>query len=141
MSPESRLAQDVADRQVAMFEMFVGPGRYTTRAALSAASKVPESTLKSYANGAAMPLHAVLAIRPHLPAAAVHMITEPGMVRFMEVEAVETDWDAIAADAAGLVGEICEARRDGHIDHVERARLKRRGRDLLAQLADAVSDL
>lgn len=140
MSSENAIAQDVTARQVAMFASFVGPGLYTTRAALSAASGFPESTLKSWANGAAMPFHAVLVLRRHLPAAAVHMMTEPGGCRFADVETAKADWDSIAADAAGLVSEVCEARRDGQIDHVEQAKLRRRGRALLAELAEAVEE-
>ena len=136
MSADGALARDVTDRQVAMFGMFVGPGLHTTRAALAAASKVPESTLKSWANGAAMPLHAVLHLRRFLPVQAIHMMTEPGGARFTEVETAETNWDAIAADAAGLVGEVCEARRDGKIDHVEDAILRRRARALIAELSE-----
>lgn len=138
MSGEGRLAQDVADRQVAMFAMFVGPGRFTTRAALAAASKVPESTLKSWAAGAAMPLHGVLAIRRHLPAAAINMLTEPGDARLVAIEQAETNWDAVAAGAAGLTFEICEARKDGSVDHVERAKLRGRARVLIAELSEVI---
>ncbi|MCH4893982.1 hypothetical protein GO308_12740 [Sphingomonas sp. SFZ2018-12] len=136
MSADSRIAQDVADRQVAMFAMFVGPGLFTTRAALSVASGIPESTLKSWAGGAAMPFHAVLALRRFLPAEAINMMSEPGGFRLVPFEAIETNWDAIAADSAGLVGEVCEARRDGKIDHIEDARLKRRARHLAAVLSE-----
>jgi hypothetical protein len=140
MSPEGRLAQDVADRQIAMFAMFVGPGLFTTRAALSKASRIPESTLKSYAAGAAMPLHAALTLRRVLPGEALNMLTEPGDARFVAIEQNETNWDAIAADAAGLVGEVCDARRDGKIDHVEDAKLRRRARALIAELSDVAEE-
>ncbi|HEX8382428.1 MAG TPA: hypothetical protein VF592_03535 [Sphingomonas sp.] len=140
MSGESRLAQDVAERQTAMFASFVGQGRYTTRAALAAASRIPESTLRSYAGGAAMPLHAVLALRPHLPGQAINMLTEPGGYRLVEVETSDTNWDVIAAGAAGLTFEICDARKDGVVDHVERARLRTRARGLIAELSDVIGD-
>lgn len=140
MSVESRLAQDVADRQVAMFAMFVGPGLTTTRAALSKASGIPDSTLKSWAGGTAIPFHGVLTLRRFLPAEAIDMLTEPAGTRFVDVEQTATNWDEIAADAAGLVSEVCEARRDGKIDHVESAKLRKRGRALLAELAEAVAE-
>ena len=140
MSVESRIAQDVAERQMAMFAMFVGPGLLVTRAALFRASGIPESTQKSYADGAAMALHAVLSLRRFLPPEAINMMLEPGGVRFCDVEATETNWDAIAADAAGLTFEICDARKDGTIDHVERARLRARGRKVIAALSDAIAD-
>jgi hypothetical protein len=140
MSAESRLAQDVADRQVSMFAMFVGPGLHTTRAALSAASKIPESTLKSWANGAAMPLHGALALNKFLPAVAINMLTEPGDVRFADIETADTNWDAIAANTASLTFEICEARQDGKIDHGEAARLRRKARTLVAELSDVIDE-
>ena len=140
MSAESRLARDVTDRQIAMFASFVGPGLHITRAALAAATKIPDSTLKSWAGGAAMPLHAVLAIRPHLPAAAINMLTEPGNARLTSIDAQESNWDAIAATAAGLVADVCDARKDGQIDHIEKARLRARTRELIAEAASAVEE-
>jgi hypothetical protein len=140
MSAESRLARDVTDRQIAMFNSFVGPGLHITRAALAAATRIPESTLKSWATGAAMPLHAALAIRPHLPAAAINMLTEPGNCRFASVDSQDSNWDAIAASAAGLVAEVCEARKDGQIDHVESAKLKARARGLIAEAVSACEE-
>ena len=139
MPSDYGLARDVTDRQMAMFAMFVGPDLHTTRAALAVASKIPADTLKSWAGGAAMPLHAVLTLRRFLPAEAIGMMTEPGGVRFTAIEKSTTDWDALAADSAGLVGEICEARRDGMIDHVEDARLRTRARALAAELSEAAS--
>ena len=136
MSADGRIARDVAERQAAMFAMFVGPGRFTTRAALSAASGMPESTLKSYANGAAMPLHAVLILADYLPGSAINMLTEPGRRRLVAIEIADSDWDGAAAEAAGLVAEVCEARRDGNIDHSEDARLKSRARQLIAELSE-----
>ena len=136
MSSESGMARDVTDRQVAMFAMFVGPGLHTTRAALAAASKVPESTLKSYANGAAMPLHAALTLRRYLTREAINMMTEPGGVRMVSTQSAESNWDGAAADAAALVSEVCAARRDGKIDHVEDARLRGQARALIAELSE-----
>jgi len=139
MSLESAIARDVANRQMAMFAAFVGPGLFITRAALVRASGIPESTLRSWAEGAAIPLHAAMALRRFLPAEAIDMLTEPGGVRFTSIDLEETNWDAIAAEAAGLTFEICEARKDGVIDHVERARLRQRARGLSAGLADVIA--
>ena len=140
MSAESRIAQEVAERQVMMFSMFVGPGTPMTRAALSVRTGIPESTLKSYANGAAMPLHVALVLRKFLPREAMNMLTEPGDVRFTPIEQSEACWDGIAAAASGLVAEVCVARSDGKIDHVEAAKLKTRARAVIAQLSDAVDE-
>lgn len=140
MSAEFGMARDVADRQVQMFAMFVGPSLAMTRAALSAASKVPESTLKSYAGGAAMPLHVVLTLARFLPGAALNMLTEPGGLRLVATETSETNWDAIAADTASLTFEICEARKDGTIDHTEKARLRRTARRVVAELNEVIAE-
>jgi hypothetical protein len=138
MSADGALARDVTARQIQMFAMFVGPGLLTTRAALSAASGVPDSTLKSWAAGAAMPFHGVLTLRRYLPAAAINMLSEPGGARLVDFEKSKADWDAIAADASGLVSDVCEARRDGIINHVEDARLRGRARALVAELSEVI---
>ncbi|WP_265333965.1 hypothetical protein [Sphingomonas sp. IC4-52] len=39
-----------------------------------------------------------------------------------------------------LTYEICEAQRDGQVDHVERARLKNRARSLVAELSDIIAE-
>lgn len=140
MSDHSAMQREVAERQVAMFASFVGRGCYTTRAALSAASKIPDSTLREWAAGTAMPLSALLTLRRHLPAEAINMLTEPGDARLVGIEQQDTNWDAIAAGAAGLTFEICEARKDGSVDHVERARLRQRARGLIAELSDVVTE-
>ncbi len=140
MADGGRFQRDVADRSVVMFASFVGRGLHTTRAALSAASGVPESSLREYAGGAAMPVHVLLAIADHLPAAAINMITEPAGKRLIDAEKTDTNWDVLAAAAATLTSQVCEARADGVIDHVEDRQLKARGRVLAALLASAVEE-
>lgn len=140
MSDNLRYQRDVEARQVAMFASFVGPGLYITRAALSSASRISPSTLASWANGAAMPLHAILMLSHHLPAAAINMMFEPAGKRLCDAEQKNANWDAVAASASMLTFEICDARADGDIDHVERARLRRRARDVAAQLTDVMGD-
>lgn len=132
------LARDIAARQVTMFAMFVGQGRFATRAALSRASGIPESTLKDYASGTAMNLATVLHLRRFLPAEAINMLSEPGDARIVDTEASDTNWDEIASSAAQLVGDICDARKDGKIDHVEDRHLRQRARALIAEAQSAV---
>jgi hypothetical protein len=140
MADVSRLAQDVVARQIAMFASFVGERGHTNRKALSAASGIPVSTLKSYADGTAMPLHAVLAIADHLPGAAINMLFEPAGKRLCDAEQQAANWDAVAASASMLTFEICDARSDGMIDHVERARLRQRARAVAAELSNVMDD-
>jgi hypothetical protein len=85
-----------------------------------------------------MPLHVALQLSRFLPAEAMNMLTEPAGKRLVDAEATETNWDAIACTAAALVGEVCEARKDGIINHVEDARLKARTRALIAEAQSAV---
>lgn len=140
MSDHAAMQRQVAQRQIAMFSSFMGRGLHTTRAALSAASGIPESTLREWANGAAMPLSAIFTLRRHLPAQAIAMVCEPGDVRMVDIETSETNWDEIASETAGLTFEICEARKDGRIDHVEKARLQQRARSLVAELSEIIKD-
>lgn len=134
MCSDSAIARDVARRQEAMFAMFVGPGRYTTRAALSRASGAPESTLREWAGGAAMPLHGALTLSRFLPAEALNMVTESAGKRLVDATAEESNWDRLASDAAMLVSEVCAARADGVIDHVESATLAKRTRELVGKM-------
>jgi hypothetical protein len=138
MSADTSLARDVDARQIQMFAMFVGQGLITTRAALAAASGISTSTLKSWADGASMPLYAVLHLRRFLPREATNMLTEPGGVRMTDIDHAASSWDGIAASASGLVAEFCEAKRDGTINHVEAERLRLRGRGLVAELSEVV---
>ena len=138
MPDQSSMARNVAERQVTMFRLFVGPGLHVTREALSRASGVPASSLKDYAGGAAMPLHVALTLSRFLPAEALALLTEPAGMRLVPIEADETNWDALAAEASGLVTEVCVARSDGVVDHVESAKLRRRVRKLIASCEGAV---
>lgn len=137
MADVRHLAQDVAERQMSMFVMFIGQTRAVNYPALAEATKIPLSTLRTYASGAAMPIHALLALSQHLPAAAIDMLTEPAGKRLIDMERSETNWDALAAKTCGLTFEICDARSDGQIDHVEEARLRATARALAAELTSA----
>lgn len=140
MADGARFPQDVADAQVRMFAMFVGPGLWCPRTALAAASGIPESTLKSYADGAAMPVHALLALARVLPPEAINMLTETGGFHLIPTNAAITNWDALGAAAAGFVSDLCAARQDGQIDHRERGALKNRLRKLIPQAQAMVED-
>ncbi len=135
MYDERPFSRRIADRQIRMFAMFVGRGCHVTRAALEAASGISESTLRSWAEGAAIPLHGVLLLAQHLPAEAIDMLFEPAGMRLIEREKTETNWDDLAATASVFTADICDARADGVIDHEENARLRRGARHLAAKLS------
>ncbi|WP_242149555.1 hypothetical protein [Sphingomonas sp. BAUL-RG-20F-R05-02] len=134
MADDRQFAREVAARQIAMFNKFVGPGLHKTNKALAEASKIPDATLRGYANGVAMPISALLALTPHLPRAAINMLTEPGGLQLIDVERKSTNWNACGAAASVLTFEIFEATADGIIDHREEARLFDHARNLTAQL-------
>lgn len=140
MAADVPIAREIAARQVAMFSMFVGPGLYTTRAALSRATGLPESTLKEWAGGAAMPFHGGLTLSRFLPGEALNMVTEPAGKRLVDAERAETSWDKLACGTARLAASICEARDDGTISHGERANLTRQTRALIAHAEAMVGD-
>lgn len=117
-----------------MFASFVGPGLFITTAALSRACHIPEASLRNYAGGAAMPVHVLLCLSRHLPAEAIDLMTEPAGKRLIDAERATANWDAVAAELAGLTFEICDARADGQIDHVERAKLRTGARAVAARL-------
>jgi hypothetical protein len=140
MSADGRIERDVVARQAAMFGHFVGQGLYTTRAALAAASGIHPSTLSSWAQGAAMPLHAVLTLARFLPREAINMLTEPAGLRLVDIEGSKTNWGHVAAATAGLVADICEAGSDGQYDHTEVARLQGKAKQVIVVLTGATEE-
>lgn len=130
---ESQIARETAHRQMQMFAMFVGPGLHVTRAALAAASGVPASTLRDLAGGSAITVAQLMALRRFLPPEAINMITEPGGAHVIDTEADATCWDEVAAEAADLLSDIMDAKRDGVVTPVEDRRLRRRTRGFIAK--------
>jgi hypothetical protein len=123
-----------------MFAAFVGPGLTITRAALSAASGISTSTLASWAAGASMPLHGVLALSRFLPREAINMLTEPAGLRLTDIASSKTNWGEVAAATAGLVADICEAGSDGLYDHVEVAKLQGKAKKVIVVLTGAAEE-
>ena len=139
MPDAGALQRDIVDRQRAMFQLFVGQSRSVTRAALSAATGIPASTLQDWAQGTTIPLWGVLTLAGFLPREAINMVIEPAGFRLADSDPGQACWDGLAAEAASLTADICEARRDGHINHSEEACLRKRTRTLIAG-AQAVVD-
>ncbi len=137
---ESQIARETAHRQQQMFSMFVGPHLHVTRAALAAASGVPASTLRDLAGGSAITVAQLMALRRFLPPEAINMITEPGGAHVIDTQADMASWDEVAADAASLLSEVMEAKRDGVVDHVEDSRLRQRTRAFIAKNQHMAAD-
>lgn len=130
---ESDIARETVRRCQQMFGSFVGPGRHIGYAALAAASGIGKQTLYDIAAGSQITFAQILALRPHLPADAINMISEVGDVRLVDAEREDGNWYEVAAAGASLVSDIAMAASDGHIDHQERAKLKKRTREFIAQ--------
>lgn len=141
MLADMKFAREIADRQIAMFAMFVGPGLFTTRAALASASRIPASTLKEWAAGSAMPFHGAMLLAKFLPRDAINMIFEPADMRLADADGEDSGtWDAVAASAAGFAAEVCEARSDGRITPSEDAALRKRVRRMIADAQSMVTE-
>ncbi|TZG24889.1 hypothetical protein [Sphingomonas montanisoli] len=142
MFSDTILARETARQQREMFARYVGPNdpNKISNRALAKATGIGATTLAELANGSAMTVAQMLALRSVLPPEAINMLLEAGDARLVDAETAETNWDDLAANAAGLVSDVCEARRDGKIDHVEKGRLRKRTRELIAKAQHAVED-
>lgn len=133
--------RDTVRAQERMFAEFVGPGLHITRAQLAQRTGIPEGTLTGWAkDGAVMPVWAVSVLARHLPPEAINVLFVNGGMRLVPIERSEANWHALAASASKLTSEICDAQSDGRIDHVEEARLKRRGLAVVADLQAVCGD-
>ena len=87
-----------------------------------------------------MPIHGLLVLAQHLPAEAINLLLEPAGKRLVDAERGLTNWDEVAAQTSGLTFEICEARADGIIDHIETAKLRATARALAAALTHVAEE-
>lgn len=134
MLADDQFGRDLAIAQADLFRLYVGPSRRFSWGDLSAATLIPVSTLKSYANGVAMPLHVALRLIAVLPPEAGNRLLRPSGYRLAPIEPEDDDWAGIGAEASMLTFEIFEAKSDGFVDHREREKLKRRAASLSAKL-------
>jgi hypothetical protein len=136
-----RFGYDPISAQADLFRLYVGPGRRFSWDALADATGIPLSTLKSYGREtapAAMPFHAALRLIAVLPAEAGNMMLAPTGYKLAPIEPDADDWNGIGAEASMLTFEICDAQRDGRIDHLEAGRLRARTASLLAKAASVL---
>lgn len=139
MADGDRSGCDPVALQADMFRLYVGPGRRIPGwGPLSDATGVPLSSLKSYAQGTVMPYPVLLRLIAVLPIEAGNMLLAPAGFKLAAIETDDDDWNGIGAEASLLTFEICDAQRDGRIDHVETARLKKRVATLVAKAASAL---
>lgn len=137
MSDDTAFGQDFAQRLSDVFRLYVGEpheGKRFTRAALADATGINPSSLKAYIRGeTALPAHALLRLITVLPPEAGNMLIAMTGYRLAAIDPEEDDWDGLGAEASMLTFEIFEAKKDGKVDHREKAKLKQRTRRLIAK--------
>lgn len=84
-----------------------------------------------------MPLHVYVALCRILPDDLTSLVLDGADKRIVPLESSPEAWLGVAAEASGLAAEICEAKADGKITHIEQARLEKRARKLAAKMAGA----
>lgn len=140
---ESVIARNTAQGTIDAFARFVGdndPEKITYRE-LSRRSGVPPTTLRQLAKGSAITVAQLFALREHLPAPAINLITAAGgNVRMIDVTRVSSNWFKVFSLLGRFGGEVAEALEDGDVNHVEHARLTKSKEVLQAALDGAVAE-
>jgi hypothetical protein len=132
MSNLDRASQNIVDAQVDMFRL--AKRDYGLSAArLAALSDQSVSTVTSWANGTAMPVHGLVRLMPFIADELLTLVTESAGKRVEAIEIEADEWMGVASEAAGFVAAVCEAKRDGIITPSEDAGLKDMARRLAAK--------
>jgi hypothetical protein len=97
-------------------------------ARLSALSDIPETTITSWGKGTSMPAWAMVALAMHIPTDLMNLLVEPAGLMLAPIERGDNDLDQLACETSGFTHELLDAKRDGKVTPIERARLKERAR-------------
>ncbi len=92
-------------------------------ARLSALAEIPETTIASWGKGTSMPAWAMVALAAHIPADLMNLLLVPVGLTFATIDKAESDLDTLACEASGFTHELLEAKRDGKVTPIERAKL------------------
>lgn len=131
MSADDRISRLTLEAQARMFRL-AKRDHGLTRKAISLETGVPLPTLKSWESGTMMPLAAVNRLADVMPNYLLSLLTEPGGKRVEDAGDEDDDLDAVAVEASGFVAEYVEAKKDGRVTPIEKARLNHRRRKLKA---------
>lgn len=102
-----------------------------TRKVLHLETGIPVSTLKAWANDTAMPVYGLAILAKVVPDYLTSLVVEAAGKCISTPEA-DDGLDELAIEASGFVADYVQARADGQLDHVERAKLNERKRRLKA---------
>ena len=145
MSINTHKTQDVVDERIrAALNLYIGRGRLFSVEALSEASAIPESTLRSYLNGCAnVPFSKALILMRYLPESFTNLVLEnAGFCGAERMQAHDTSHpNKVLSDTLKLTSNLAIALEDGRLDHMERAKLKNDLPGLIAMLQRFASDL
>jgi hypothetical protein len=127
----TRTKQDVAQAQADMFRSAEFSHNLPLKR-IATLSGMSVETLNEYRKGAAMPLHAFVQIAPYIPDELLSLCLAQAGKHVGSDEGDDGDLDALTVEASGLVNEVLEAKRDGSVTHIERARIQQRTRRVVS---------
>lgn len=133
-----RLANLVLDAQRRIFRLAERDHDLTLKA-ISLDSGIPYDTLRSYAarDPAMMPVSALLKLIDVVPDYLLSQMLDPVNRRLEIVSNENGDIDELGREAAGFVAEYVDAKSDGKITPIDRARLT----DRAARLGDTAQQV
>lgn len=100
-----------------------------TISVIAARSPLPESTMKGWRDGAAMPAWAVGALgQAGVPDHILSLVLEPFGRHVGTDEANDGDLDALGREGAHFLAEKADAEADGKVTPIEKSKLKDRAR-------------
>ncbi len=119
--------QHLIERQKDMFRLARRDHDLTPKR-LSQLARIPEPTIASWSKGTAMPAWALVVLACYLPDEITSILFEPAEKYVGSAEGGDGGLAELDCEALGFAAEHAEARRDGVVTPMERARLGERAR-------------
>lgn len=137
MRNDAGTEQETKSAQVELFRLAEVEAGMSIKS-LASETGIPARTLASYANSnpyarAAMPLWVFVSLCRALPDEISSVILASAGKHVGTNITSDGDIDELAVEASGLTHEILEAKRDGKVTHIERAKIGARGRKVAAR--------
>jgi hypothetical protein len=123
MTSENAIAQRVIAAQSHMFRL--AESRHgLTRKVLHLETGIPMTTLKTWANGTAMPVYGLAMLTRVIPDYLTSLLLEPACKGIVTPEEGDGDLDTLAVEASSYVADYVAAKADGVVTPIETARLR-----------------